>query len=129
MILSFSRDSFEGAVKARTKIHTIRRDEHNRWKPGMTIQFWRGNPRNVKNNPYQFGTGVVDRVADIGIFPKKDIVIILFSGVIFVKVNSRDELNRFAVNDGFKDWEEMKEWFTEDFSGKLIIWKEFEAIN
>lgn len=129
MILSFSRDSFEGAIKAGTKIHTIRRDEHNRWKPGMTIKFWMGSPMNVKNNPYQFGKGVVDRVARIDIFPKRDIVIILFSGEIFEKITSRDELNRLAVNDGFKDWEDMKTWFTEDFSGKLIIWKEFEEIN
>lgn len=129
MILSFSRDSFVDAIKAGAKIHTIRRDEHNRWKPGMTIQFWRGNPRNVKNNPYQFGTGVVEKVLLIEIFPNKDMVRLSFDRNIFATITSAHKLNQLAVNDGFKDWEEMKEWFTEDLSGKLIIWMDFEAIK
>lgn len=129
MILSFSRDSFEGAIKARTKIHTIRRDEHNRWKTGMSIQFWRGNPRNVKSNPYQFGTGVVNRIGFIEIYPTKNLIRLSYAGVNYLPVSDIRALNQLARNDGFRDWEEMKEWFTEDFTGKLIIWKDFEAIN
>ena len=95
----------------------------------MTIQFWRGNPRNVKSNPYQFGTGVVEKVLLIEIFPNKDMVRLSFDRNIFATITSAHKLNQLAVNDGFKDWEEMKEWFTEDFTGKLVIWKDLEAIK
>lgn len=37
--------NFEAKIKAGTKIHTIREDEHDRWKPGMAIHFWIGTPR------------------------------------------------------------------------------------
>ncbi|GIV35420.1 MAG: hypothetical protein KatS3mg031_2955 [Chitinophagales bacterium] len=32
------------------------------------------------------------------------------------------ELNNIAVNDGFENWEEMKEFFKKDFFGKVIFW-------
>lgn len=55
MNLTFSRQhgakgkekptNFEAKIKAGTKIHTIRDDVHDRWKPGMPIHFWIGTPR------------------------------------------------------------------------------------
>lgn len=37
--------NFEAKIKAGIKIHTIRDDAHDRWKPGMAIHFWIGTPR------------------------------------------------------------------------------------
>ncbi len=55
MNLTFSRQhgakgkkkptNFEAKIKAGIKIHTIRDDAHDRWKPGMAIHFWIGTPR------------------------------------------------------------------------------------
>lgn len=43
------------------KLHTIRLDENNRYKPEAKIQFWLGNPRNKHSNPSikQFGHGEI----------------------------------------------------------------------
>lgn len=57
MLLTFSKPQFKNLILDGTKIHTIRLDKTNRWKKGMKIHFWMGNPRNVKNNPHQFEIG------------------------------------------------------------------------
>lgn len=67
MILTYSFDKFVPAILSGEKIHTIREDFYERWKPGMSIQHWRGNPRNVKSNPYQFAVGECKGVQDITI--------------------------------------------------------------
>ncbi|HOG36775.1 MAG TPA: ASCH domain-containing protein [Paludibacteraceae bacterium] len=130
MILTFSRDEFVEKIKNGTKTHTIREDKGNRWKVGKTIHFWRGNPRNVKNNPYQFGTGKVADYAFIEIYPKINEVIISYisdtNGVFFMILNTPSELNILAESDGFEDWEDMKTFFREDFKGKLIFWYDFK---
>lgn len=36
MVIGFKKQ-FEAPIKAGTKIHTIREDAHNRWKPGMMM--------------------------------------------------------------------------------------------
>jgi hypothetical protein len=119
MLLTFTKPKFEGLIKQNIKQHTIRADKHNRWKVGMKIHFWLGNPRNTRgmNKPYQFGVGVVERIEPIQIYPNKDLIII--NGYEF---KHSQELKNIALNDGFESWEEMKQFFTENFVGKLIIW-------
>jgi len=61
MNLTFSRQhgekgkekptNFEAQIKAGIKIHTIRDDAHDRWKPGMAIHFWIGTPRVPATKP------------------------------------------------------------------------------
>lgn len=128
MILTFSRDTFVAAIKDGTKKHTIRKDRGNRWKPGANIHFWRNNPRNVKLNPYQFGTGKCIDVANIEIYPATDRVKISQDGRKYETLADMDSLNALAVNDGFRDWQEMKQWFTEDFTGKMIFWGQFSNV-
>lgn len=125
MILTFSRDEFVEKIKNGTKIHTIREDKGNRWKVGRTIQFWRGNPRNVKNNPYQFGTGKVAKTKLIKIYPKKKLVKIYDSWCFYI-FETQSELDLLAKNDGFENWKDMKTFFKEDFKGKLIFWEDFK---
>lgn len=121
MLLTFTKPKFEALIKENIKKHTIRADKTNRWKVGNTIQFWNGNPRNVhaKNKPHQFGNGVCERISHIEIYPSKNEIII--EGY---KYNNTEVLSKIAINDGFENWEEMKTFFTEDFVGKMIFWKD-----
>ncbi|POS00940.1 hypothetical protein Q361_11744 [Flavobacterium croceum DSM 17960] len=120
MLLTFSKQKFEDLIKKNIKQHTIRADKTNRWKAGNSIQFWNGNPRNTrgKMKPYQFGNAIVDRVLPIEIYPNENKIIV--ENFTYEKEN----LDYIAVNDGFDNWEEMKTFFTENFTGKLIIWKD-----
>jgi hypothetical protein len=74
MLLTFSLPKFEGLIKQGIKKHTIREDKYNRWKEGMKIHFWSGNPRNTKakNKPHCFGIGRVESVQRIRIYPDWD---------------------------------------------------------
>lgn len=112
MILSFSDPRFEARIKAGIKIHTIREDKHNRWKPGMKIHFWMHNPRNVKKNPYQFGEGEVSTV----------IYIRLTDESVFTRFGGNPWPLNFAKNDGFDSIEEMKAYFKLPFEGRIIYW-------
>jgi len=127
MLLTFGRDSFVESIKNGTKKHTIREDKTNRWKKGMNIHFWRGNPRNVKSKPYQFGKGKCIHVAFIEIYPNVNIVKISHDGINYDTFNKIDALDDLANNDGFMDWEHMKEWFNTDFKGKMIFWGAFSC--
>ncbi|MFH0865770.1 MAG: hypothetical protein V1904_06220, partial [Bacteroidota bacterium] len=127
MILTFSRDSFVESIKSGVKKHTIREDKYNRWKKGRKIQFWRGNPRNIKANPYQFGEGICSNVASIAIFPDKNKIQISYDNNDLLILKKEQSLNDLAVNDGFESWGEMKKWFNKNFIGKIIFWTKFKS--
>lgn len=129
MLLTFTKPEFEDLIKDGIKKHTIRADKGNRWKVGNSIQFWRGNPRNTRGKvkPRQFGTGVASRVETIRMdfaIPEdwqEDVVYIGND----IKLKSDEELNALAINDGFKNWSDMKHWFINEdmqFVGKIIFW-------
>ena len=181
MLLTFSKSEFRDRIRKGVKIHSIREDKYNRWKAGMNIHFWLGNPRNkrsvipkksgyyyviweegdipvkvyiwvndfglcwghdenddpesveldvinpenikyYKSLPYQFGVGICEFVLPIHIYPKENRFIIGDQGE-FKEIGS---LNELAENDGFDSWEDMKKWFTNEFHGKIIYWKNFE---
>lgn len=98
MILTYSHERFPDLIKAGIKIHTIRVDKNNRWKPGMTIQHWMHNPRNQSKNPHQFGTGVCRSIQKIKIMP---------------------DLKMIQI-DGFTNARMFWKWFHEPFVGRLI---------
>ena len=119
MILSF-KEQFVSKIKEGTKIHTIREDKTERWKVGMKVHFWKGNPRNTKQNPYQFGVGVVSKIDKIVIIPKENKIWVFINGIC-ENINTIFLLDQFAKNDGFESWEEMKQFFNnETFEGRLI---------
>jgi len=119
MILTFSKQQFVERILSGTKIHTIREDKNRRWRVGRSIQFWYGNPRNKKNNPYQFASG---RCIDI-----KEIEIdFLFDAVTFENgetISGFKELDQFAVNDGFVNWDFMRGWFFDTYKGYNTTFK------
>lgn len=120
MILSYSRDRFVEGILTGRKRHTIREDKHRRWRPGMTIHHWRGNPRNVKAHPYPFATGVCKGVQAIEI--RKDA-----AGEMKVRVDGRvlsaAEVEMLAAQDDLS-LEEFRLWFLpagrERFVGRVI---------
>lgn len=132
MLLTFSKTEFRTLITEGVKVHTIRDDKRDRWKVGNKIHFWLGNPRNTrgKNKPCQFGVGEVSRVETIRMnfthhqgFPH-DIVYIGDDIIL----NTNEELSALAVNDGFENWVQMKQWFVNNdnqYIGKIIFWKNF----
>jgi hypothetical protein len=126
MILSFSKDEFVDKILAGIKVHTIREDNHNRWRPGMDIQFWRGNPRNTKakNKPYHFANGKCVDVSEITLELTKKFFIVTptpmvkpVDGKVFLCGSS---IKQLGINDGFDNQNQFNTWFPVRFSGKLI---------
>ena len=142
MILSFSKQQFVDRIKSGVKIHTIREDKHNRWKPGMKIQFWFGNPRNTrsKNKPYHFANGEccdVNRIKlDYAIPEEKngkslDFSLSINTELAYMKSYGSMAFEDIAINDGFDNSDEMFAWFSDKlpFDGKLIWFKVTEIIK
>lgn len=105
-------------IGRKPKLHTIRKDEKNRWKPGVLIDFFI-NVR--KKDMFRFAPRLpVVSIQTIKIFhlPKSD--------NINVYVDERrlkeDEIAILAINDGFESVDDFKTYFNEDFIGKLIHW-------
>jgi len=130
MILTFNPQFIE-PIKAGTKIHTIRTDKKARWKTGMKIHFWKGNPRNVKSKPYQFESGICTRIKPVTIDFQNNIV---YYGTGKIKISTIDSLDYFAFEDGFENWDQLKKWFENEyqgiteFKGKLIFFNLDEYI-
>ena len=118
-------DSFSHLVKLKNKsnikpkIHTIREDINNRWKPGNDIHFYVGTRT---NKALQFAP----------IVKCKSIQYIRISyGLYFSKIPkihidnkelNLDEILTLAINDGFENLEDFLNWFNKDFKGKIIHW-------
>lgn len=135
MLLTFSKPEFRDKIRKGIKIHTIRDDKHNRWKVGTKIHFWLGNPRNTKSKvkPYQFGVGEVSKVEIIRIDfdnPNDWQIDTVYIGENIV-LETPEELNALAINDGFENWWQMRLWFENSdgqYVGKIIYWKNFELV-
>lgn len=102
-----------------TKIHTIREDKNNRWKAGMQADMWCRNPRNTHLNPFKLGIAKIESVSEIVIDAGINCVYLLTPHRRYYEPSN---LDIFARQDGFPSWEEMKKFFPERFSGKLISW-------
>jgi hypothetical protein len=128
MILSFNNHQFEHRIIDGTKIFTCREDKHDRWKPGMKIHMWYGNPRNVKKEPYHFANAIVDKVDYVWISEKHQTLFTFkdLGGSATLILGS--DLDLFAHQDGFRSKEAMFKYFGE-FSGKRIYWKDLEPIK
>ena len=119
MILGFKK-RFVPLILIRSKKHTIREDQHNRWKAGIKIHM---------------ATGV--RTKDYKCFNDKDTCKstqeILISWIrrqgkttyaVYVDwiCLSEKEVETLAINDGFESIKDFLLWFNDDFQGKIIHW-------
>lgn len=110
MILTFNPQFVEGILN-RSKIHTIRTDSKRRWRAGVKVQFWKGNPRNVKSNSYQFGYGICTDAESITLNFSNDSILFVDKVII----QDFDKLDEFAKHDGFENWDCMKDWFYDNY--------------
>ena len=136
MILSF-KEQFERPIIHGTKIHTIRKDKHDRWRIGQNIHFATG----TRTKKYkQFMVGKCKSV--------QYILLVNHGNHIYCKIevspnkyvhsdcttfeNNQSILllvNQVASNDGLNVIE-FKKWFIPEdgdkFEGKIIHWTDFK---
>ena len=122
MILGFKPQFVEHILNG-TKIHTIRIDQHNRWKKGNIIHFSAGVRTKKQKN---FLISMCQSVQKIQMeFYKTE-----YNDTITID-NCRltyDKLDRLALNDGFKNYTEFRNWFinlkipSDIIYGKIIHW-------
>ena len=113
------------------KNHTIRKDEHNRWRPGMLIHFAIGN-RTKKR--YQFAPVVkcvstqtiqikwIGTFINIGIDEKPYLTFNTAASWSMGLKNDYSKICELSKNDGFDNLQGFLNYFNTDFTGKLIHW-------
>jgi len=119
MIIGFNQ-RFVNSILTKTKKHTIRKDFHNRWKPGMKIHMSTG----VRTKKYnQFNETICKSIQRIEIIRISDNV-----NETIIKVDGRKltepEIRQLARNDGFDELKDFWMWFADGFTGKIIHWTE-----
>lgn len=123
MIIGYKKQ-FPDKIIAGTKRHTFREDPHNRWHAGMKMHQSTG----VRTKQYKLIR--IDICNGI-----QKIEIIHRAGEVFIKIDDKhyfdsinfntDNINniaQIATNDGFDSVEAFFEWFSSDFTGKIIHW-------
>lgn len=123
MILTYSKEQFKFKIIAKIKIHSIREDKHDRWRPGMSIQHWLYSPRNVSKHPHQFGTDWCLSKQKIEI--KRDVWDI-YEVKVDGKVLGFKKVELLAINDGFESSDDFFAWFKKGFNGSIIHWTDFK---
>lgn len=121
----------------RPKIHTIRRDPHNRWKAGRKIEMvYRGAGYRIIDH---FNKGIPELEKCVSVQKieikwtdvKKPFGLGITKHPIVVIDNARfngqsSHILQLAINDGFKDLDQFFRWFNKDFSGNLIHWTDLK---
>lgn len=115
MILAFNRQFVEKILNGQ-KVHTIRQDNHNRWKPGNKIHFATG----VRTDKYnQFASGYCKSINGIFIDSKNKIIMIGNDQAGW-KILDHDSALKLMQSDGFDSPDKFWQWFNKPFEGKLI---------
>ncbi len=114
---SFDWDIYK---KVKPKLHTIREDKKDRWKAGNKI-----HPviNNRSKKQLQFAPVMPCKsVQQIHIEWKNGkCMVFIDSHALFL-----NECEVLAVNDGFENFEEFKQYFATDFCGKIIHWTDLK---
>lgn len=116
------------------KIHTIRKDDKNRWNAGIMIDFFI-NAR--QKDMFRFAPKIP--VVSVQIIQIKFMSIWNSSGLYakpIVKIdgkliydmagNGKEILEKISKNDGFKSIDDFFSYFNNDFEGKIIHWTDFK---
>lgn len=132
MILSFKPQFIKKDKKLKKgmrlvngKIHSLRDDPGDRWKPGMLINFVI-NPRSP--DYFEFGKGKCYSWQRVGMT--------LEDGILVCRIGyhtlSHTELLQLVKNDGFKSYEDFYKWFAPiiikkggQYNPKIIHWTSF----
>jgi hypothetical protein len=111
---------FAALIKARKKTQTI--SPIPKRMPGegdiISLREWTRKP--YRSKQVEIGKGVVTWVESIAIARWA----VSYSGGV---IRTKKDLNQFALDDGFEDWNDMASWFYEThglpFNGILIQWE------
>lgn len=109
--------------ECKPKLHTIRLDKSNRWKPDTLIHFVINN--RSKNMMRFLPVLKCTFTQNIKIHYWYNPVTQQFdkpSVYVDNKELTRKQINTLAVNDGFNNRAEFFEYFINDFEGKIIHW-------
>jgi len=138
--LSYMNLFLDNIANADPKLHSIREDKHNRWKPGMIIHHSFG----VRTKNYRcFAKSKCVAVQAIEIEEMimcdsfKCYVCVettklneVLTRVFKVKIDERllytSEIESLAKNDGFDTTEDFFKWFNGNFKGKIIHWTDLK---
>lgn len=110
------------------KIHTIREDKHDLWKPGRKIHM---AVFNRTKNRFQFAPVLecksVQRI-EIEYINNGNDVIIAIDGTHFFNslLETNKGIDQLAENDGFISPLHFLTYFSKNFKGKVIHWTEFK---
>ena len=118
MIIGFHKE-FVPLIESGVKIHTIRRDEKNRWKAGNTMQMYT-----------DIRTKEMKRFAEKVCVSVQYLTINTERKEIFIHrklLMSNSEIEHLAKNDGFESVDRFWDWFStkkyeSKFVGKIIHW-------
>ena len=132
MVLSFNQN-FPEKILNGTKIHTLREDQHNRWKAGRSIQM-SILVRTSKQRKFadKECTGVqtinilyVNNRGEVHFIIDGNKLLGIWHRFIPEKSVNPEAIEVLARNDGFESVEGFLKWFVRDFEGKIVHWTEF----
>jgi|GEM_PF-426030 len=139
--VAVSKIKFDNSINHVPKIHTIRKDEKNRWKVGTIIDFFI-NART--KDMFRFAPKIpVISIQEIFMTRRGQMLEITISDAnSYIGGNDKyiyyDEQEELAFNDGFDNYQEFFEYFHSQiiengkstgnywFKGKIIHWTDFK---
>lgn len=133
-IIDFEGISFEDQnfnlnkmAESQPKLHTIRKDEKNRWKKGRIIDFFINSRQ---KNMFRFAPRIpVVSIQKIKIKHVKNDPDYLDHTSVDVddkRLLQKDALLHLAQNDGFECFADFAAYFSEDFEGIIIHWTDLK---
>ena len=124
MILS-CKPQFEPPILAGTKIHSMRKDIHQRWKVGMVIHFATGAR---SKNYRQFHEDICTGKQKVGLYQGSRGIMVLIDSIMLKETC----ILELARNDGFTTVEDMMRFFIpvvptafhdmKQWTGRIIHW-------
>ena len=121
MVLGFKKQ-FVSKIISGSKIHTIRVDEHKRWKVGNIIHFATGVRTKAYKNFKEGHCLGVQKIEFKYVMYNDRIPVILVDDIVL----TTPEVELLANNDGFDTVDKLYAWFNSDFKGKIIHWTDFK---
>ncbi|MGB4776132.1 MAG: hypothetical protein WBP45_13215 [Daejeonella sp.] len=129
MVLGFKK-RFEAPIKVGTKIHTIREDAKDRWRPGLLIHMATGTRSKYYNCFKETPCISYQRIVMHLDTSNEGDIAIAIGGKMLIK---DEEYERLAINDGFLNFSDFKKWWLPElaqrihnrYSGKIIHWTDF----
>lgn len=103
------------------KLHTIRKDEHNRWKAGNEIHFVINDRTRNREQFLPPVKCVSTQRIDIT-YPFAHASHLLPMVLVDNRMLTAEEVKLLAINDGFTSLEEFFAYFNTHFTGKIIHW-------